>query len=117
MTVVTSRPSRAIVHHDWMVYERAAVGLEGEDPTPAVGHGGAHRDGQTLADGPAGQAQPVVRRSAGRGAGSEEPRRVALVGDDRPFGQQGADGLAHGLGGEGARRRPGPFQVLARCRA
>ena len=76
------------------------------------GHGGPHGDRQALADGPTGEAQPVVGGRAGRVAGREHARRVALVGDDGVFGEQGADDLAHRIGGEGAGWKLGPDRGL-----
>ena len=92
ITVVTSSDSRACVHSDWIVYiaepsaSSASTGRSGQATAAPV----ATR--QALADRPAGELQPVVRRR------SPPSRRVMrtlvvlrLVGDDRALGQRRGD--------------------------
>ena len=61
---------------------RRPVGLEAEHRAVRAGDGGAGGQRQALADRPAGQLQPVVRRAAGGRRRHPEPAGGALVGDD-----------------------------------
>ena len=111
--VVTSSPSRAIVHHACIVY--IALPSDSSATTRPVGarHRGADRDRQSLPDRAAGEAEPVVGWPAGGGAGREQSRGVAFVGDDRTFGEERAERRADGLRGERAGGQLGPGEGLA----
>ena len=93
MIVVTSSPSRAMVHSACSVYMRAAVGLEGHAP------GGRGRPPRRRwpaggpADGAAGEGQPVV---AGAPAVAPGANRPAVLPSSDTMAPSGSSAPTHG---------------------
>ena len=94
---------------------RRAVGLQREHRSVRAGDGGAGGQRQALADRPAGQLQPVVRRAAGGRRGHAHAGGGALVGDDRALGHDGGDRGGEASTGERAGRSLRP-RGGRRCR-